>query len=459
GTVAGAILVGGWGFFDSWYGFFEESMADETLHWLVMLVVLFGILLTLFEHSNAVTDFARWTERFVNSRRKSMVLSLLLSIVLFIDDYLSALVVGTAMRKVTDSYKVPRTLLGTIVKMASAPICVLIPFSTWAFFFSGLLEAEGVTVNGSGFGAYLRAIPFIFFGWIALIIVALLVSGVFPLLGATRRDNRRALATGDVFPAGYEAAARVGVGSSASSATELPPIDAGGHAAGEPQAAAAVATATRDDGTARPLPFNFLIPVVIMVVVTIATDVNILKGTAAAVIVALILYLVQRRITFKGVLDAAFEGVGSMLFVVVLSVLAFMVQKINIELELADFVIGATQPFMNGALLPAVVFLVCGVYAYATGSFWDLAVVVTPLVVPLAFAMGVDPILAASAVFSGAALGSTTCLYGDGIILASRSTDLKPLNLMIAILPYAGIAAGISLVLYLITGLAGVTLL
>ncbi len=61
-------------------------------------------------------------------------------------------------------------------------------------------------------------------------------------------------------------------------------------------------------------------------------------------------------------------------------------------------------------------------------------------------------IVAGAAVFSGAALGSTTCLYGDGIILASRSIGIKPINLMLAILPYAGIAAGLSLVLYLVTG-------
>jgi Na+/H+ antiporter NhaC len=68
----------------------------------------------------------------------------------------------------------------------------------------------------------------------------------------------------------------------------------------------------------------------------------------------------------------------------------------------------------------------------------------------------VNPIIAGAAVFSGAALGSTTCLYGDGIILASRSTGIKPLNLMTAILPYAAIAAAISLVLYLVVGFAGI---
>ncbi|KQZ08680.1 hypothetical protein ASD23_09820 [Agromyces sp. Root1464] len=469
GTLVGAVLLGGWEFFDSWIGYFGTAMADETLQWLMLVVVLFGILITLFERSGAVREFAAWAERFVNSRRKSTILSFLLSIVLFVDDYLNVLTVGTSMKAVTDRYNVPRTELGTIMKMTAAPIAVIVPFSTWALFFAGLLEAQGVTANGSGFGAYLQAIPFIFFGWIAIAIAALVAFGWFPKLGALKKDIARADASGDVFPVGTTAEEREAEGglplhaevgefaasgdggaravASAHVETEAAPVATG---------STATAVATRSPEYAKPRPWNFLVPIAVMIAVTILTEVDVLKGTVAALIVAIVMYTVQRRLKVKGVLEAAFDGVGSMLFVIVLTALAFMVQHMNIDLHLADWVIESTQPVMNGALLPAMVFLVCGVYAYATGSFWDLAAVITPIVIPLAFAMDVNPIIAGAAVFSGAALGSTTCLYGDGIILASRSTGIKPLNLMTAILPYAGIAAAASLVLYLIVGFAGV---
>ncbi|MGI9823932.1 Na+/H+ antiporter NhaC family protein [Agromyces sp. Marseille-Q5079] len=460
GTLVGAVLLGGWEFFDSWIGYFGTAMADETLQWLMLVVVLFGILITLFERSGAVSEFAAWAERFVNSRRKSTILSFLLSIVLFVDDYLNVLTVGTSMKAVTDRYKVPRTELGTIMKLTAAPIAVIVPFSTWALFFAGLLEAQGVTANGSGFGAYLQAIPFIFFGWIAIAIAALVAFGWFPRLGALKKDIARADATGDVFPVGTTAEEREAegglplhaeVGEFAASG------DGGARAvASAPETApAATAVATREPEYAKPRPWNFLVPIAVMIAVTIFTEVDVLKGTVAALIVAIVMYTVQRRLKVKAVFEAAFDGVGSMLFVIVLTALAFMVQHMNIDLHLADWVIDATQPVMNGALLPAMVFLVCGVYAYATGSFWDLAAVITPIVIPLAFAMDVNPIIAGAAVFSGAALGSTTCLYGDGIILASRSTGIKPLNLMTAILPYAGIAAALSLVLYLVVGFLG----
>ena len=142
----------------------------------------------------------------------------------------------------------------------------------------------------------------------------------------------------------------------------------------------------------------------------------------------------------------------SMGYVIVLFALAFMVQQINVDLQLAEWVIGVTEPVMSGSLLPAIVFLVCGVYAYATGAFWDLATVVAPVVLPLAIAMGVDPVLAGKAVFSVAALGSTTCLSCDGIILASKSVRVRPLTLMTLILPYAAAAAVLSFIACLIAG-------
>ena len=179
-----------------------------------------------------------------------------------------------------------------------------------------------------------------------------------------------------------------------------------------------------------------------------------MMGSAAAVGVAFILYLAERKMTFSELLTACFDGIMSMGFVFVLCVLAFSVQGANLELGLADYVISVTEPIMKGGFLPAAVFIVCGIYAYATGCFWDLAAIIIPIVIPLANAMGVDPILVASAVFSGAAFGSNTCLYGDGVIMCAQGTQLKTLNLMLTTLPYACIAGGASIIAYLVVGFA-----
>lgn len=422
GSIIGTIILKKGSFATEWISYFNKVMQDETVQWIIMVIALFGALIILFERSKAVTDFAVWLEKFVNSRKKSLFLTYILGIIIFLDDYLNNLVVGTTMKKLTDRYKVPRTLLAYVVNTTAAPVCILIPLSTWAVFFAALMEDQGVTVNGTGMGAYIQSIPYIFYGWISLIMVPLVIFGVIPMIGPMKKHNQLALETGQLFPEASRACQTT-----------------------EENVAA-------DETGRKSHPFNFLVPLIVMIIVTVITDIDILMGTMAALVVIFIMYLPQKIMTFGEMADAVYEGINSMLFVIVLTSLAFMVQKINLDLHLAEYIITVTKPLMHGAFLPAVVFIVCSIYAYATGCFWDLAAIITPIVIPLAISMNVDPILAAAAIFSGAAFGSNTCLYGDAVILASRSTEIEPVNLMLTTLPYAIIGGIISVILYIITG-------
>lgn len=433
GLCTAALVLGGFtGFLDSLFTAVYNGMGNETLQWLILVIAMFGILIALFEQSGAVVDFGKWTSKFVKTKKQSLFVTFILGIVVFIDDYLNNLAVGTTMKGITDQHKIPRTQLGYVVNSVAAPVCVLIPMSSWAVYFGGLFEENGITANGSGMGAYIQAIPFTFYGWIAVIVVILQISGVIPKLGTMKKDYIRAEETGNVFPAGTEPAVIVSeeVQDMNDEIKEIEEITTG----------------------SKPQPWNFLVPLIVMIAVTLLTDIDVLVGSIAGVVTAFLLYLIQRKMGFKDLLTACFDGVISMGFVLCLSVLAFSVQDANTTLGLADYVISLVLPVMKGAFLPMVVFLVCAVYAYATGCFWDLAVIILPIVIPLAQAMGVDPILAGAAVFSGAAFGSNTCLYGDGVILCSQAVGIKSVDLMLATLPYASIAGGISAVLYLIAG-------
>jgi Na+/H+ antiporter NhaC len=397
-------------------------MTNETLQWLILVIALFGILIVFLERSNAVKEFGLWASKLIKTKRQALLGTFVLGVIVFIDDYLNNLAVGTTMKSITDRQGIPRTQLGYVVNSTAAPVCILLPMSSWAVFFSGLFEEDGILVNGTGMGAYIQAIPLMFYGWFALAVVLLQIFGVIPKLGLIKKDYARAAATGNLFPEGTEV-----------EVADSPKENESGE-------------------LVKSNPFNFLCPLVVLIVVTLVTEINVLYGVGASVIVAFLLFLVQRKIGFKDLLTAAFDGVLSMGFVLVLSVLAFAVQAVNIDLGLADFVIKTVEPIMDGGFLPAVVFIVCAIYAYATGSFWDMAIIVTPIVLPLAQAMGVDPILAGAAVFSGAAFGSSTCLYGDGVILASQACGIKAIDQMIATLPYAGIAGGATTICYLIAG-------
>jgi Na+/H+ antiporter NhaC len=422
--VAALILCGGLAAFpETLFGYLYGSMSNETLQWLVFVIALFGMLIVLLERSGSVLEFGFWASKFLKSKRRVMLGTFVLGIVVFIDDYLNNLAVGTTMKGISDAQKVPRTQLAYIVNSVAAPVCILLPMSSWAAYFGGLFEENGIVVNGSGLSAYIQSIPFMFYGWFAIVVVLLQILGIMPKIGPIKKDWHRAETTGNVFPEG----------------TELPAPESSSDAAPE---------------RAKANPAYFLVPIAVMIAVTMLAEIDVLLGVAAGVACAFVLYLVTRKLSFKKLLQASFDGIVSMGFVLTLSVLAFAVQNANIDLGLADYVIKTVEPLMDGAFLPAVAFIVCAAYAYVTGSFWDMAVIIAPIVIPLAAAMEVSPILAGAAVFSGAAFGSNTCLYGDGVILCSQACEIKPLELMLASLPYALIAAGGSTVLFLIAGFA-----
>jgi Na+/H+ antiporter NhaC len=422
--VAAAILCGSvTAFPDKVFGFLYESMTNETLQWLVFVIAIFGIFIMLIERSGSILEFGHFASRFLKTKKLVLLGTFVLGVVVFIDDYLNNLAVGTTMKGISDAQKIPRTQLAYVVNSVAAPVCVLLPMSTWAAYFSGLFDENGVTAGGSGLGAYIQAIPFMFYAWVAVIIVLLQIIGIFPKIGAIKKDWARVEKTGDVFPAGDEE-----------------------------NAVANVAAKDEDNGKGKQNPIYFLVPIATMIAVTILAGNDVLFGASAGVICAFVLFLCTRKLSFKKMLQASFDGILSMGYVLILSVLAFAVQSANIELGLADYVIKTVEPLMDGAFLPAVAFLVCAAYAYVTGSFWDMAVIVAPIVIPLATAMDVSPILAGAAVFSGAAFGSNTCLYGDGVILCAQACGIKPINLMFATLPYALISAGVSTVLFLVCG-------
>ena len=412
------------GFAGSFFDNIYAAFSNESLQWLLIVIALFGILIMLYEKTGAVTDFGYWAGKFIKTRKTALFGTFILGVVIFIDDYLNNLAVGTTMKGITDKLGIPRQQLAYVVNTVAAPVCLLIPLSSWAVYFAALMGDQGVEINGSSMAAYIHGLPLAFYAWFAVIICILQILGVIPKIGPMKKAYERYETLGDVFPEGTD--------------PEL--VESAKNESSDPEE------------NRKAHPWNFLIPLIVMIIVALLADV--LMGSAAGVAVAFILYLIEKKMSFKDLLTACFDGVMSMRFVFILSLLAFSVQNANIDLGLADYVISITEPVMKGGFLPAVVFIVCGIYAYATGCFWDLAAIIIPIVIPLANAMGVDPIVTSAAVFSGAAFGSNTCLYGDGVIMCAQGCQIKSLDLMTTTLPYACMAGVATVICYLIVGFA-----
>ena len=142
-----------------------KVMQDETIGWLILVCGGFGALISLLVHTGGAVAFGKFGSRLAKGPRSSMFMTFVLGCIIFIDDYLNALSVPAAMKRVTDKYKISRQKLAYIVDSTAAPICVIIPISTWAVFFGGLLVDNGIAEQGKGLTVYIEAIPYMFYPW------------------------------------------------------------------------------------------------------------------------------------------------------------------------------------------------------------------------------------------------------------------------------------------------------
>lgn len=427
-SLVGSVLLGGIkGFAAVWLEKVQAAFMAGTVGYLFLLLALFGILIALLDSSGAVTEFATWLSKYANTRKKALLITYLLGWLIFVDDYLNNMAIATAMKRVADSHKIPRTFLGYVINSTAAPVCILIPISTWSVFYGGLFEQFGVTVNGTGTGAYLAAIPYLFFAWITLILLFLVIIGVVPMIGITREHNRIAQETGVVCSLDVNL-----------DGTEITAPDF-----------KSIATT---DGKAK--PWNFLVPLAVLVAVTILAGTNVLIGCMAGIAATAILMLAQRKIKPNEIFDNAYQGVLSMVMICAIIAIALTLVEINTATGMPDFVVATLTPYLNGAFLPAIVFGFCAVYSYFGGGFWDMSMIFMPIVVPLATALGVNPLLPCAALVCAAAAGSTTYVCGDAIMITSRAIDIKPFYQMLATLPYAAISYVLTIVCFVVAGLA-----
>ncbi|MDR3294572.1 MAG: L-2-amino-thiazoline-4-carboxylic acid hydrolase [Clostridiales Family XIII bacterium] len=419
-------LVGGTGFAAAWLEKMQTAFVGGTLGYLFILLALFGILIALLDVSGAVLEFANWLAKYANTRKKALIITYVLGWIIFVDDYLNNMAVSTAMKKVCDKHGIPRTFLGYVVNSTAAPVCILIPISTWAVFYSGLFEEYGVLNGGSGLSAYIAGIPYLFFAWITLVVLLLVILGVIPLIGITRKDSRIAAETGVVC--------------TREQSIDDVELTAGGSGAGSAEADAVKGN-----------PWNFIIPLAGLIALTIFTN-DVMIGCMGGILLSGILMLAERKVKLARLFDSAYQGVTSMVQICCVITMAIALVEINAATGMADYVVSVLEPVMNSAVLPAVVFGFCAVYSYFGGGFWDMSMVFMPIVVPLANAMNMDPLLSCAALICAAAAGSTTYVAGDAVMITARAVDIKPFYQMLGTLPYAAVSYVLTVVAFVIAG-------
>ncbi|MDF0535649.1 Na+/H+ antiporter NhaC family protein [Shewanella sp. A32] len=421
GAVTGLVLINPAEVLNSFADASLKVMADETIGWLILVCGSFGALIALLVRTGGALAFGRNAMRFAKGPRSSLLMTFVLGIVIFIDDYLNALTVGETMKRVTDRFKISREMLAYIVDSTAAPVCVIVPVSTWAVFFGGLLVDNGVAAKGEGINVYMQAIPYMLYAWLAVLMVLLVSAGIVPAIGPMKKA---------------ELAAKTGMPTQ-----EQAKVDE---------------VLTSDDYAVRALEaefkhadkqgqlHNFLVPMLLLVAFTVYFDIDVWKGLLATLVVTIPYYAVQRLMPFAEMMDQMIDGFKSMLPAIGTVIAAFVFKDVCDQLMLPQYVIEVLSPYMTAQMLPALVFVAMAILAFATGSSWGIFAVTIPIVMPLAKSVGADIPLVVGALLSAASFGSQACFYSDSTVLAAQGSGCNLVSHAVTQLPYALIAAVIA---------------
>jgi Na+/H+ antiporter NhaC len=395
-------------------------MKNETVGWVILVCGLMGSLIALFIRTGAVTAFTQAIIARVRTRRGGLMTAWVLGLFLFVDDYLNSIAVGAAMRRVTDSFRTSREMLAYVVDSTAAPVSVIIPISTWAVFFGALLVENGVAPEGQGVQFYIRAIPYMFYAWAAILIVPLVIAGVIPAVGSMKRAEARAR-TGVTVPPGAE------------------------------HIEAANQSITVKEGVTGHIS-EFIVPMALLSVATWYFDYDFLKGIYLTLALYVVMIAVRRTLTVEETYNAMLDGFKTMLEPLAALVAAYLLDEINGRMGLSEFVIEVISPHLTAEMLPVTIFLTMGALSFATGSNWGVFVIVLPIVTSLANSLGADMALVIGATLSASTFGSHACFYTDATVLTAQATGTTPYQHAITQIPYALIAAAIAAVLYFVVG-------
>lgn len=421
GAVTGLLLLSPAGALSNFADTSLRVMQDETIGWLILVCGGFGALIALLVHTGGAFAFGHMAQRIAKGKKTSLLMTYLLSLIIFIDDYLSALSVGSTMKRITDKYKVSREMLAYVVDSTSAPICVLIPISTWAVFFGGLLVANGIAPESdpNGIGTYIQGIPYMLYAWIAVMMVPLVILGIIPLIGPLRRIEQAASRTATVK---HDAVP-----------TEVQSPDSFTVQAMEEE----FEHADHKHGKLH----NFLLPMVMLVGFTIWFDTDIWMGLLTTFLITLPMYLAQRLMTLPEMMDTMIHGFKTMLPAICTVISAFIFKDVCDQLGLPQYIIDNLAPYMSARLLPALVFLSMAILSFVTGSSWGIFAVSIPIVMPLAVAVNADVPLVIGALLSASSFGSHACFYSDSSILAAQGAGCNLMSHVLTQIPYALIGA------------------
>ena len=443
GILAGGLMYSGFSFEGTMQHVFVDGMIGQLSDsWnvgiLVFLVVL-GAMVILMNRAGGSAAFGRWAADHVKTRVGAQLATVVLGCLIFIDDYFNCLTVGSVMRPLTDKNNISRAKLAYLIDATAAPVCIIAPISSWAAAVSGFVDgANGLTL-------FVKSIPYNFYALLTIVMMLGLAVMNFDF-GPMKKAEQQAL----------ESSGENDIHASLTGADPAP----------EDKISA--------KGTVRHLVAPIVVLIIACVIGMIYTggvfsgesfinafagsdaSVGLVFGSVVALVLTIIFYLATRVLSFRECMTAIPEGFKSMVPAILILAFAWTLKSMTDSLGAAEYVAGIVETSAGNliVLLPAIVFLVGCFLAFATGTSWGTFGILIPIVVSV-FGGDLDNtlmIVSISACMAGAVCGDHCSPISDTTIMASAGAQCDHIAHVSTQLPYAIMAAAISVVCYLLTG-------
>ena len=439
GILVGGIFYSGFNFEGTVNHVFQNGfigvLSDSYNVGILVFLVILGAMVSMMNKAGGSAAFGRWASTHIHSRVGAQLATILLGCLIFIDDYFNCLTVGSVMRPVTDKHKISRAKLAYLIDATAAPICIIAPISSWAAAVTGFVE------GADGFSIFIQAIPYNFY---AILTIVMMVTVVVTKteFGPMRQHTLNAL-KGDLHstPAG---------------AADTFDDDVAGNPNGR--------------------VIDLILPVVSLIICCIIgmiytggffdgvgiveafsgcdASVGLAYGSFFGLVITIVFYMLRRVLSFKDCMHSLPEGFKAMVPAILILTMAWSLKSMTDSLGAAPYVEalvrGSASALMN--FLPAIIFLVACVLAFASGTSWGTFGILIPIVVD---AFAADPtmmIIAISACMAGAVCGDHCSPISDTTIMASAGAQSNHINHVNTQLPYAITCALVSFVTYIIAG-------
>ncbi|WP_242866788.1 Na+/H+ antiporter NhaC family protein [Abyssisolibacter fermentans] len=468
GIFAGAIMMNngnpGLGFLRALDHYMVGSLADAWNAAIIIFTLTIGGMVGIIGKMGGMKAVAESLSKKAKTRRSAQVITSLLGVLVFFDDYANTLIVGPTMRPLTDKLKVSREKLAYIVDSTAAPVVGMALISTWVGYEIGIIKDVFIDlgVEANIYGIFLRTIPYTFYNIFALALV-FTIGGTGKDFGPMLKAERRSVLEGKLLADNAK-----------------------------PMASDEITKMEIKEGT-KLKARNAILPIITLVLVSFiglwyngytfseaGTDpftwegirtcfgnadasVVLIWGAVVGSIVAGILAVSQKILSLGQVFDSWVDGAKSLVITGIILVLAWSLGSVTSDVGTADYLVDATKGLLHGGVIPIVVFIISCLVAFSTGTSWGTMAIVVPLAVPLAnaFITG-DPassplvIATLSAVLSGSIFGDHCSPISDTTIMSSMASASDHLDHVKTQAPYSLVGAALAILGYLLVGLFNV---